>query len=157
MDAGHELKYDEDDRFDKTLPADLVERLTKDDLQSSEGEPEIQAVVEPPVPDEPPMIEWLSQARDRATSSLIEAVLASPLTVVTAAKVSRVTVVDKSVEIAKAETASLRAEVGRLRAAIGGSAALPAGEVPAFVVTQESTMVPWTSDFAAIAAKQENK
>lgn len=155
LDAGIMVKYDENDALDKLLPADLVGRLTKGEDSPEDETEEGTTVVEPPAPVEPPMREWLSQARERATSGLIEAVLAIPTPVATVAKAAPVSKVDTAIEIAKAEAACLRAEVGRLRAAIGGSAALPAGEVPAFTAAQESVVIPWSADFAAVAAKQE--
>lgn len=145
--AGLPHPYDASDALDALLPPALAGRLRKDDA----GAPPPEA----PPPAEPPFGAWLAQAREHAAVRLLEAVLASPA-VVAPPVAKAAPAPDPAVEIAKAEAATLRAEVGRLRAAIGSSAALPAGEVAAVSTTPPGpTMVPWTVDFAAVAANQE--
>lgn len=147
LDAGLSHTYDSTDALDALLPEAIIGRLRKDDAGAPPTELPAQAA--------PPFGAWLAQAREQVATRLLEAVLAAPVLV--APPVAKAApVADPAVELAKAEAATLRAEVGRLRAAIGSSAALPAGEIAAApTTTQGSTMIPWTVDFAAVAANQE--
>lgn len=147
LDAGADHSYDPSDALDALLPAALVGRLRKDDA----GAPPPEA---PPAPAAPPFGAWLAGAREQVAARLLEAVLAAPA-VVAPPVAKAAPAADPAVELAKAEAVALRAEVGRLRAAIGSATTLPAGEVAAPVTPAGAPRIPWTADFAAIAASQE--